>query len=169
MLKIFVLCKKIPVFPGLPLSLQGLFGVHMDLSAPKRVTKDHGRDIPDPQGEIPMVGISQMHEKGGLSQIHSQKAQPTSLYLWTLGLTGPKWLRWKGWACSQYNGPEVKRDSLGDHCPCFQLVASFCPAPSAPLSPCPISTPSPCSSSGRCPPRSCPRPSPCLPGPSPAL
>ena len=88
-----------------------------------------------------MVGISQMHEKGGLFQIHSQKAQPTSLYLWTLGLTGSKWLRWKGWACSQYNGPEVKRDSLGDHCPCFQRMASFCPAPSAPLSPFPNSTP----------------------------
>ena len=112
-----------------------------------------------------MVGISQMHKKDGLFQIHSQKAQPTSLCE-TLGLTGPKWLGWKGWACSQYNGPEVKRERLGDHCPLLPTGGLILSCPFCLYLSLPHLHPSPCSSSWPCPPRSCPRPSPCLPGPS---
>ena len=117
MLKNSLLCKKDSCLPRRPPigSARTIWGSHGPFCT-KEGTKDHGRDIPDAQGEIPMVGISQMHKKDGLFQIHSQKAQPTSLCE-TLGLTGPKWLGWKGWACSQYNGPEVKRERLGDHCP----------------------------------------------------
>ena len=147
MLKNSLLCKKDSCLPRRPPigSARTIWGSHGPFCT-KEGTNNHGRDIPDAQGEIPMVGISQMHKKDGLFQIHSQKAQPTSLYLRTLGLTGPKWLGWKGWACSQYNGPEAKRESLGDHCPLLPtggliLSCPFCLCLSLPPSPRPAPVP----------------------------